>query len=150
LLTSQKLKITAIILILIGAAFLVKKVPINLGLDLQGGTQLILEARDTPTNKADNDAVLGVLAVIRNRVDGLGVSEPVIRRKGTQQIIVQLPGIKDPKRAIALIGETALLEFVEAEWAPGDVSSLTPERLEILAGKDARLDMLVEKDKSGK
>jgi len=147
---AQRWRLGMILLIIGVAAYVVIKLPINLGLDLQGGMQLILEARDSPKVKADNDAVLGVLAVIRSRVDGLGVSEAVINRKGAKQIVVELPGIKDPDRAITLIGQTALLEFIEAEWAPGDVSSLTPEKIEILAGKGARLDKVVEKDPSGK
>lgn len=48
---------------------------------------------------------------IRNRVDEFGVAEPLIQREGDRRIIVQLPGIKDPERAIGLIGKTALLEF---------------------------------------
>ncbi len=51
------------------------------------------------------------LEIIRNRIDQFGVTEPVIVRQGTQEIVVQLPGVKDPKRAIKLIGQTAQLEF---------------------------------------
>jgi preprotein translocase subunit SecD len=148
--TAQKVKISIIILVLGFSAYVLKTRPINLGLDLQGGTRLILEAKDTEKVKADNDAVLGALAVIRNRVDGLGISEPVISRKGIKQIIVELPGVKDPERAVNLIGETALLEFVEGEWAPGDVSRLTPEKLEILAGKNARVGAVIDYDAQGR
>ena len=51
------------------------------------------------------------LETIRNRIDEFGVSEPTIQKQGTDRILIQLPGIKDPKRALALIGKTALLEF---------------------------------------
>jgi preprotein translocase subunit SecD len=56
-------------------------------------------------------AIDQALETIRNRIDQFGVSEPSIQRQGEEQILVQLPGVKDPKRAIDLIGKTALLEF---------------------------------------
>ncbi|NBV42983.1 protein translocase subunit SecD, partial [bacterium] len=126
------------------------KFPINLGLDLQGGTRLVLEAKDTPQVKVDNDAVEGVLQVIRNRVDSLGVAEPLISRKGLRQIVVELPGIQDPEHATKIIGDTARLEFVEAEWAPENVATLNAEQLAVLAGPNARLDKVVQYDASGK
>src|SRR5208337_2021930 len=52
-----------------------------------------------------------VLEIIRNRIDQFGVAEPTIQRQGTNEIVVQLPGVKDPKRAIEIIGKTAQLEF---------------------------------------
>ena len=124
-------------------------VPINLGLDLQGGMHLILEAKDTEKVTVDKDAISGVMEVIRNRIDGLGLTEPIIRKKGLKQIIVELPGIKDPQRAINLIGETALLEFVEAEWAPNGIEKLSKEKLTILAGENARVDKIIQRDQTG-
>ena len=59
-----------------------------------------------------DDTVDQALEVIRNRVDQFGVSEPVIQRQGSQDILVQLPGVHDPQRAKALIGKTARLEFM--------------------------------------
>lgn len=88
---------------------------INLGLDLQGGSHVILECKDSPNALVDDDAVNRVLEVIRNRVDQLGVSEPVIQRQGSNRILVQLPGIDDPEAAVDLIGKTALLEFKDEE-----------------------------------
>ncbi|MCK5766991.1 MAG: protein translocase subunit SecD, partial [Candidatus Atribacteria bacterium] len=88
---------------------------INLGLDLQGGSHVILECKDSPNALVDDDAVNRVLEVIRNRVDQLGVSEPVIQRQGNNRILVQLPGIDDPEAAVDLIGKTALLEFKDEE-----------------------------------
>lgn len=86
---------------------------VTLGLDLQGGSLLVLEGRDTPTVKATREAVDDAMRVIERRVDQLGVAEPNIQRQGANRIIVELPGIQDPQRAIALIGKTALLEFVD-------------------------------------
>ncbi len=86
---------------------------VNLGLDLQGGSHIVLQADATPQTPISNDAMDGVLRIIRNRVDQLGVSEPAITRQGRDRILVELPGIQNPQRAIELIGKTALLEFVD-------------------------------------
>ncbi len=88
---------------------------LKLGLDLQGGSQILLEVdfsniKDL-SDKQKQDAVKTALEIIRNRIDQFGVSEPSIQRTGTNRIIVQLPGLKDPSRAKDLIGKTALLEF---------------------------------------
>jgi protein-export membrane protein SecD len=88
---------------------------LKLGLDLKGGTHLLLEV-DTDTAKLEEnvkvkDAVDRAIEVIRNRIDQFGVTEPMIAKQGDKWIVVQLPGIKDPKAAKDLIGKTALLEF---------------------------------------
>jgi len=69
---------------------------------------------DIPDKEADNIkkmATAQALETIRNRIDQFGVSEPDIRRQGERRILIQLPGVKDTKRAKDLIGKTALLEF---------------------------------------
>jgi preprotein translocase subunit SecD len=148
--TPYRFRWSLVLLATLTAAAILWTYPINLGLDLQGGTRLILEAEDTPQVTVNDEAVKGALEVVRTRIDSLGVSEPIIRRKGSRQIIVELPGIKDPQRAIALIGETALLEFVEAEWAPPGIENLPPEKIELLAGKDAKIGTIIDRDASGK
>ncbi|GGS37904.1 hypothetical protein Snoj_28750 [Streptomyces nojiriensis] len=70
----------------------------RLGLDLRGGTQIVLETRDSPTVKADAASTDRALEVLRQRVDALGVSEPGIARSGEKRIIVELPGVQDPAR----------------------------------------------------
>ena len=135
----NQLRLLALLAIFGVSVFVIYTFPINLGLDLQGGTRLVFEGRDTEKVKVSDDAMAGVAAVIRNRIDALGVSEPVIQRKGANQVIVELPGVKDPDRAIKLMGDTALLEFVEAEWAPGDESILTPEKIKEFYGPEAYL-----------
>jgi len=72
-------------------------------------TQLVLDSKETEYVK--KRAIDQALEIIRNRVDQFGVSEPEITLQGTDRILVQLPGIQDPQRAINLIGQTALLEF---------------------------------------
>ncbi len=89
------------------------KLHMSLGLDLQGGVLLVLEGQDTQTTKATREAVDAAMRVIERRIDQLGVVEPTIQRQGDKRIIVELPGIQDPNRAINLIGKTALLEFVD-------------------------------------
>ncbi|MEK7849519.1 MAG: protein translocase subunit SecD [Candidatus Omnitrophota bacterium] len=85
---------------------------INLGLDLQGGMYLILRVDTSQLEeKARPDAVERALEVIRNRIDEFGVKEPVVQIQGHDQIVVQLPGMTDRKRALDLIGRTAMLEF---------------------------------------
>lgn len=88
---------------------------IHKGLDLQGGTHLVYQTDLTKVNPGDeSSAVVGVVDVIRRRVDALGVSEPIIQKtKDNSRVIVELPGIKDVNQAIGLIGETAQLEFRE-------------------------------------
>lgn len=84
---------------------------IRLGLDLKGGSHILLECVDTPEAPVDDDAVKRVVEIVRNRIDQLGVAESVIARQGERRVLVQLPGITDPQRAVELIGKTALLEF---------------------------------------
>lgn len=86
---------------------------INLGLDLQGGMHLVLEADTTriPPGENTKDTVDTALEIIRNRIDQFGVKEPTIARQGQKRIVVDLPGIEEPQRAIDIIGKTALLEF---------------------------------------
>src|SRR6266540_1618011 len=73
----------------------------QLGLDLQGGASVTLQ----PVGKASNDALDVVIDILRNRIDSLGVAEPEIIRQGST-VVVNLPGIKDQDRAIALVGQT--------------------------------------------
>ena len=89
-----------------------RKGALNLGLDLQGGAHLVYEVdlKDLPeTGKAD--AVDRAIEIIRNRIDQLGVAEPVVQRQGQDRILVQLPGVLDTERAKDIVGRTARLEF---------------------------------------
>jgi len=117
-------KITLLVIaLLIGASLWVSFAwPIKRGLDIQGGSHLVVEAQDTqqkivdnevvePAIKVNADVMQAAVAVVRQRVDGLGVAEPLIQLKGERQIIVELPGIDDPQEAVKLVGETAKLDF---------------------------------------
>ncbi len=93
---------------------------LNLGLDLRGGTHLLMELDPSKLEAGTdiNDALDRAIEIIRNRVDQFGVSEPLITRQGDRWIVVQLPGIKDSARAKDLIGKTALLEFRMVDTNP--------------------------------
>src|SRR3954468_18816200 len=71
----------------------------RLGLDLRGGTQIVLETRDSATVKADAETTDRTVEALRRRVDALGVAEPSLARSGERRIIVELPGVQDPKEA---------------------------------------------------
>lgn len=85
------------------------------GLDLQGGTQLVYQTDLSKISGGQADeSVTGVVEVIRNRIDRLGVAEPIIQKTNdNSRVIVELPGVKNIDEAIKLIGETAQLEFRE-------------------------------------
>jgi len=78
---------------------------------VSAGQTLVLKISAKEATKITDNAVDQALETIRNRVDQFGVAEPTILRQGENEIVVQLPGVKDPRRAIDLIGKTALLEF---------------------------------------
>lgn len=99
-------------------------VNINEGLDLQGGVQLLLEADPPPGVNIDSDTMEGVRDTIERRVNGLGVSEPVVQTRGDNQIVVELAGATDPEEATRLVQRTALLEIVDTQGqylAPGTI-----------------------------
>jgi SecD/SecF fusion protein len=81
----------------------------KLGLDLQGGLEIVLRAVPPKDHEITDEDMARSVEIMRNRVDKLGVSEPEIRKQGADQISIQLPGINDPGQAAALIGKTAQL-----------------------------------------
>lgn len=90
---------------------------IKLGLDLRGGVHLLLRVavEKLPPGSDPKDAVNRTIEILRRRVDGLGVNEPLIQAEGKNHIVVQLPGFQDPARARDLIGKTAVLQFMLVE-----------------------------------
>lgn len=90
----------------------VRRVPINLGLDLQGGIHLALEVDQSKGLVADcGDAIRRAERVVRTRVDEFGTTEPVVQVVGQCRLIVELAGEKDPTRAKQIVQKTAFLEF---------------------------------------
>ena len=105
--------------------------PIQEGLDLQGGVQVLLEARPPDGQSVDKDTMQGTRDTIERRVGGLGVSEPLVQTRGNNQIIVELPGVTDPEQAVEVVRQTALLEIIDTNGqylAPGTkvLTSLNP------------------------
>ncbi|MFE2542894.1 protein translocase subunit SecD [Actinacidiphila glaucinigra] len=98
-------------------------VPVRLGLDLRGGTQIVLETRSTPSAPADAEATARTVEVLRGRVDALGVAEPAIAQSGDHRIIVELPGVEEPAQAAAVLGRTAQLTFHAVLGTAGDASA---------------------------
>ena len=97
--------------VLVLSAYYALDRPARLGLDLRGGTQIVLETQDAPNARADEESTDRAVEVLRRRVDALGVSEPSLTRSGDRRIIVELPGLQDPRQASAVIGRTAQLTF---------------------------------------
>jgi len=90
----------------------VRRVPIKLGLDLQGGMHLALEVDQSKQTVVDvSDALDRALKVVRTRVDEFGVAEPVVQRVGDDRIVVELPGIDDQERATDVVKKAAFLRF---------------------------------------
>jgi SecD/SecF fusion protein len=99
----------------------------TLGLDLQGGLEVVLKAVPPKNHKLTSDDISRSIDIMRQRIDKLGVSEPEIRKQGTDQIVIQLAGVHDPAAAAKLIGKTAVLQFYdfEADLTGPSVSGLT-------------------------
>jgi SecD/SecF fusion protein len=93
------------------SGWLVATRPPNLGLDLRGGTQIVLETKDGELARANAGTTDEALEVLRRRVDQLGVSEPSLARSGERRIIVELPGVTSPEEAVKVLGRTAQLTF---------------------------------------
>ena len=87
--------------------------PVRQGLDLQGGLQVVLQAVPVTGQTLDRDTLEGTKATLERRVNGLGVSEPLIQVRGSDQIIVELPGVDDPQQAVDVLQQTALLEIID-------------------------------------
>jgi preprotein translocase subunit SecD len=135
-----------IILIIIGAiwvvlpanpgihlGFIERDIKIVRGLDLQGGLRVLMEA-DLPEDvEVTAEQMNTAREIIENRVNGLGVTEPVIQVAGTRRILVELPGIGDPEEAVETIKETGLLEFVE-------MPDLTSQEIILLQGQTIMTD----------
>ncbi len=107
----RRIKLIIILAIIAFAAFLYLQHGINLGLDLQGGAHIVLQAQPTEEREINDTVMTGIQSVIERRVNQLGLSEPLIQRQGSDRIIVELPAVDSPNEAINTIGRTAMLTF---------------------------------------
>ncbi len=91
---------------------------IKLGLDLSGGVYVVMEAQTDKKDKELQDLMNQTQAVIENRVNQMGLSEPVVTIEGDNKIRVELPGVDNPQEAVDTIGKTAQLQFMMADGSP--------------------------------
>src|SRR5581483_3583274 len=87
----------------------------TLGLDLQGGLEVVLQAQAPKGQQVTSDELDKSVQIMQNRINGIGVSEPEIRKQGTNQILIQLAGVHDPAKAAKVIGTTAQLLIFDCE-----------------------------------
>ncbi len=111
----RRLKIAFIVGVIALAIFLYSFYGINLGLDLEGGAHIVLQAQETEGRTIDRETMAGIVSVIERRVNELGLSEPVIQTEGSDRIIVELPAVDNPSEAIQTIGRTAMLTIRNPE-----------------------------------
>lgn len=120
--------------VLIDRQFVIKQ-----GLDLQGGLSVVLQAAPADGVKVTPDLLEAAKNRIELRVNGLGVSEPLVQVSGSDRIIVQLPGLKDPTEAIKVFGQTGLLQFIDSGTNALQVGAPVPaDAPVILSGEDVQ------------
>ncbi|NEO33464.1 MAG: protein translocase subunit SecD [Symploca sp. SIO3C6] len=129
----QRLLLGLIVTLLVAAVAVLVTIPIRLGLDLQGGSQLTIQVKTTEDIKEITaDQLEAVQFVIERRVNGLGVSESVVQTVGADQMLVQLPGVSDPEEAERVLGGTAQLDFRGETSNPEIRAELEVRRQELL------------------
>ncbi|MBW4551752.1 MAG: protein translocase subunit SecD [Aphanocapsa sp. GSE-SYN-MK-11-07L] len=140
----QRLLLGLIALLMIGSLLVIFRMPVRLGLDLQGGAQLMLQVKTTEKVKEITPQVLAaVQQVVENRINGLGVSEALVQTAGDDKLLVQLPGVNDPEQAERVLKGTAQLDFRFQK--PG-----TDAQLRIEQQLRAELNLkLLEQEKAG-
>ena len=117
---------------------------VTLGLDLQGGLEVVLKAVPPPGKTCDSACMDRSISIMRSRIDKLGVSEPEIRKQGSNQIVIQLAGVHDVNKAAQIIGTTAQLQFYDLE---ADVTGPSESAGQVVAtGSLFRLLKAVEAD----
>ncbi len=131
------------LVVIVAAAILVFSQPARLGLDLRGGTQIVLEAQDTGSITVDDDVMSRTVEVMRRRVDAIGVTEPTLQRTGDRRIIVELPGVSDPEEAAETIGRTAPLAVRPVIAAGPDVTDPGEGSENILVQDEDGIPLLV-------
>ncbi len=139
----QTPNLVLIAVLLLAAITVLVTIPIRIGLDLQGGAQLTIQIKTTNEIKQITPEMLeGVESVVRNRIDALGVAEPVVQTVGKDQILVQLPGVNDPKQAERVLGGTAQLDFREEISNPEVTAQLNVRQQELqeLLAKQVELE----------
>ena len=119
----------------IAAGMFLLRTPLELGLDLRGGSQLTVQVQPAgDITRVGSEEMEAVKAVLERRVNGLGVAESTLQTVGDTQLVLQLPGEQDPTRAARVLGSTAMLEFrAQKPGAEGDLRSLRQLRSQVRA-----------------
>ncbi len=108
--------------IVIASALVIRAKETKLGLDLQGGTELVYQGRPTPQNpEIDGTDMDRSIEIIRDRCDALGVAEPEFSRLGSDQLRAGIPGEDDVEQATRCVGTTAKLQFYD--WEPNVIAN---------------------------
>ncbi|MEJ6952046.1 protein translocase subunit SecD [Natronospora cellulosivora (SeqCode)] len=107
----RKLKLAFILAIVISSYLLFHFYGINLGLDLEGGSHIVLEAQETEEREVTSEMMEGIRQIIERRVNSVGLAEADVRLEGRNRIIVELPAVENPYEAMEVIGRTAVLTF---------------------------------------
>lgn len=151
---NKKVHITiiAIFIAIIGISlYYILTNPINLGLDLKGGTQIILKPTERGGEEVTSEKLNRTMDRIRDRIDRLGISEPLVTKDHLNNIVVQLPGVKDPDKAKEIIGKTARLEFrlvtgtfISVKNQNWDTLKFNYEKGELVIDPDAEKVLLVD------
>lgn len=132
-----------ILALAIAAGVLLVQFPLQLGLDLRGGSQLTLQVQPAGSiTRVEREQLEAVKEVLDRRINGLGVAESTLQTVGTDQLVLQLPGEQDPSRAARVLGTTALLEFRAqkpgTEQQMRGLLALKRQAQAVLASKQAR------------
>jgi preprotein translocase subunit SecD len=143
----QRWLLGVIFLLVVGAAIILANLGLQLGLDLRGGAQLTIQVQATEEVKqVKAEDLTAVKKVIENRINALGVTEPIVQEVGSDKVLVQLPGVTDPEQAERVLGGTAQLEFRQQK--PGTEAQLQAEYL-VKQQLEAELAQLKQRGKSG-
>ena len=139
----QRLLIVLIIALLTSAITFLNIMPLQLGLDLKGGSQLTIQLKPTEDIKnISQEDLEAAKTVLENRVNGLGVAEPIVQTLGKDKIVIQLPGVTNPEQAERVLGGTAQLDFQEQR--KGTEGQLSAE-FKIRQQKNIELNTLKQK-----
>lgn len=106
---------TTLLLVVSIALFIPPQERINLGLDIRGGLSVVMTAQSTEGQQMDSDDMEDARSIIESRVNALGASEATVQIQGTNQILVQIPGVEDSSEALNTIGSTGQLVFTRLD-----------------------------------
>ncbi|HEY9295757.1 MAG TPA: protein translocase subunit SecD [Phormidium sp.] len=145
----QRPLLAVIFILVIAAIVVLVQFPLRLGLDLQGGSQLTLQIKQTDQKRQITDQDLEAIQnVVEKRINALGVSEAVVQTVGNNQLLVQLPGVKDPQEAERVLGGTAQLEFRGQTNKPEVQAQLQVRQIELIQLQQKQAELAKSNDEA--